>query len=83
MPNDILGHMDRLLSSATAQGREPDHFLVREEDWAVIAEVHGGNLMPNEDHVSASAYKGIPVQFAALTDPQLVGLIDRLGHSVE
>jgi hypothetical protein len=83
MANDILGHMDRLLSSATEQGLEPDHFLVREEDWAVIAEVHGEDLMPDAAHVSANAYKGIPVQFAALTDSQIVGLVDRLGHSVE
>lgn len=83
MPNDILGQMDRLLSCAKEQGREPDHFLVREADWEAIAPAHGRNLMPDAAHVSANAYKGIPVQFAALTDPEIVGLIDRQGHSVE
>lgn len=79
---DILDHMDRLLASVTEQGREPEHWQMKEEDWLEILARRDGNTLVAVDpaQIAPKSYKGIPIEFVAGSELFIVGLMDREGR---
>lgn len=77
--------MDSLLRQLEAQGREPQHWVIRRADWleigAKLADEVGRNLLP-DTAIVANSYRGVPVHFANLHDGAIVGIVDRQGEQI-
>lgn len=79
---DALVHMDMLLVNAANQGREPQHWFMRENDWLAIEMRVRKNKVPDLANFGERAYKGVPVHFMNFNAETIVVLIDRLGRQV-
>lgn len=79
---DALVHMDLLLVIAANQGREPQHWFMRETDWLAIGTRVRKNQVPDATKIGEQAYKDVPVHFMNFNAETIVVLIDRLGRQV-
>ena len=74
---ETLSAMDHLLESATEQGREPQHWIMRKDDWLEIGEALRANLINDPTTVGSNTYRGVPVHFT--NDDVIVGLMTSPG----
>ncbi len=79
---EILEHMDRLLMKVQEQGREAQHWVIRQRDWLEIGERFRNGLIADPTSVGSNTYMGVPVHFSHLNDGEIVGIVDRGGERI-
>lgn len=70
----ILDKMDQQISLALADGRRPDYFVLREEEWEEIKERLAG-LSGTIAKEFGDTYQGVPVKTGFLGEDDLARLI--------
>jgi hypothetical protein len=78
----VLQAMDQLLEAALAEEREPQYWVINQEDWLEIGAKFRAGTLDNPDAIGATTYMGVPIHFAAMK-ARSVGLVDTAGAKME
>ena len=73
MVPQLLSAMDNLLTSAAEEGREPKYWVMPLNNWKVIGDFLGKNMISDPTTVGTSTYRDVPVHFTK--DDIFVGLM--------
>lgn len=78
----MLHAMDQLLDAALQAGREPKHWVIRQDDWLeMVARLNADRI--DQSLFPANTYRGVPAHFSAMNDNAMVGLVDAAGSVTE
>lgn len=78
----VLQAMDRLLEATLAEEREPQYWVINQEDWLQIVAAFRADTLANPDAIGSTTYKSVPIHFAAMK-ARSVGLVDTTGAKTE